>query len=160
MYIGQISLPPDGDTFVVLPGEDVTIAWKLDVSVTDVSGRWWAFLPKANDTFASIVRDGKVDVKPQYSPGPFTITKPSTLILKNVTIQYNGTYTFTIYANGIVTMSHVTVFVAGRCRLYIMLYITFYPTFSGINKFLYSDWFKQVENCKTKRHIICVNSGP
>ncbi|CAB4020569.1 Hypothetical predicted protein, partial [Paramuricea clavata] len=114
---GQISLPPGGDTFVVLPGENVSIAWKLNVSITDVLGRWWTFLPKNDYLFADIIRDGNVIEVPQYSPGPFTITKPSTLILKNVTIQYNGTYTFSILAKGKpIAASIVTVFVAGKCH--------------------------------------------
>ncbi|CAB3986173.1 ---NA--- [Paramuricea clavata] len=115
---GQISLSPGGDTFVVLPGENVSIAWKLNVSITDVLGRWWTFLPKNEYLFADIIRDGNVIEFPQYSPGPFTITKPSTLILKNVTIQCNGTYTFSILAKGKpIAASNVTVFVAGKCHL-------------------------------------------
>jgi hypothetical protein len=148
--VGQISLPPGGDTFVVLPGENVSIAWKLDVNITDVLlGRWWTFLPKNDYLFADIIRDEDVIEMPQYSPGPFAITKPSTLILKNVTIQYNGTYTFSIYANNKSTGSNITVFVAGKCRLYIILYLL--PCFCKIfNIHLYfevlqTNWFRQVQ---------------
>ncbi|CAB4044957.1 ---NA---, partial [Paramuricea clavata] len=108
----QISLPPGGDTFVVLPGENVTIAWKLDVSISDLSLRSWTFLPKGDNSFAEIFRDRDVDKKPQYSPGPFTIKNNATLILKNVNIQYNGTYRFSIVAKGKLTKSDVTVFIA------------------------------------------------
>ena len=107
----------------------MTIAWKLDVRVSDLTVRSWTFLPKENDPFAKILRDGDVLIQTQYSPGPFAITKPSTLILKNVTIQYNGTYTFTIYAKGEFTESVVHVFVTGRYHLYNIYNIPYYPIF-------------------------------
>ncbi|CAB4025521.1 junctional adhesion molecule B-like [Paramuricea clavata] len=65
--------------------------------------------------FANIVNDGHVVENPQYSPGPFKIAKPSTLILENVTIQHNGTYRFLVVAMGQIYTSEVTVFVAGKC---------------------------------------------
>ena len=101
----------------------MTIAWKLDVSVSEITGRSWTFLLKDNDTFAQIIGDGDVVEKPQYSPGPFTITKPSTLILKNVTIQYNGTYKFFVSTLRTSGEPEVTVFVAGKCVLYNILYL-------------------------------------
>ena len=126
----------------------MSIAWKLDVNITDVLGRWWTFLPKNDYLFADIIRDEDVIEMPQYSPGPFAITKPSTLILKNVTIQCNGTYTFSIYANNKSTGSNVTVFVAGKCRLYIILYL-FYPAFAKFLIHLFfevlTNWFRQVQ---------------
>jgi hypothetical protein len=117
LCVGQVSLPPEGNTFVVIPGENVTIAWKLDVSVSDILGRAWTFLPKDNDTFARIIGDGNVVENPQYSPGPFTIKKPSTLILKKVTIQYNGRYRFFVSTLRTSGESEITVFVAGKCVL-------------------------------------------
>jgi hypothetical protein len=146
-FIGQISLPPGGDTFVVLPGENVTIAWKLDVSISDVLVRSWTFLPKDDRTFAEIFREGALAKNPQYSPGPFTITKPSTLLLKNVTIQYNGTYRFFVLAmSGRAYTSEVTVFVAGKCLLFNTLYL-----FSLL--VTYSDWFRQ-SSSKTFPHEV------
>ena len=131
----------------------MTIAWKLDVRVSDLKVRSWTFLPKQNDTFAKILRDGDVLIQTQYSPGPFAITKPSTLILKNVTIQYNGTYRFFVYTKGESTESFVHVSVTGRCHLYNNILYTLLPyfsppdcaQFSGINKLLYSDWFRQLQ---------------
>ncbi|CAB4032156.1 ---NA---, partial [Paramuricea clavata] len=119
--VGQVSLPPEGNTFVVLPGENVTIVWKLDVDVALITGRSWTFLPKGIDTFAAIIGDGGVVGNPQYSPGPFTIIKPATLILKNVTTQYNGTYNFFVSTLRGGENSIVTVFVAGKCMLYNIL---------------------------------------
>ena len=98
----------------------MTIAWKIDVNISDVRIRQWTFLPKGN-TFADIVFDLDVNKYHQNSPGPFTIKRPSTLILKNVNIQYNGTYRFRITAaNGLTTPSDVTMFVAGKWLLIII----------------------------------------
>ena len=131
----------------------MTIAWTLNVSVSDLTIRSWTFLPKKNDTFAEIIADGDVENNTQYSPGPFAIIKPSTLILENVTIQYNGTYRFNIFTKGNPSESFVHVSVTGRCHLYNNILYTllsyFSPPdcaqFSGINKLLYSDWFRQLQ---------------
>ena len=94
----------------------MTLAWQLNVSLPDVLARSWTFLPN-NEPFADIAGDADVREKPQYAPGPFTIKKPSTLILENVTLQYSGIYRFAIYASGKSTESDVTVTVAGKCLL-------------------------------------------
>ena len=55
--------------------------------------------------------------KPQYSPGPFTIKKPSTVILQDVNIHYMqwNIYILGILLNGACWhTSNVHVFVAGR----------------------------------------------
>ena len=144
LCVGQISLPPDGDTFIVLPGKNVTVAWKIDVNISVINIRQWTFLPKGN-FFADIFFNLGVNKYLQNSPGPFTIEKPSTLILKNVNIEYNGTYRFKITdRNGITTSSDVAVFVAGKWLLFNIL--PFYSTSPNdfcsifcINKLLYFD---------------------
>ncbi len=132
--VGQISLPPGGDTFVVLPGQNVTLAWKIDINISDISYRSWTFIPKGmRNIFAGIVLDLDVFEYAQNSPGPFIIKKPSSLILKNVNIQYNGTYRFRIYVHGVYHSSNVHVFVAGK-----YLFFTFLTYFSSkdLAKFL------------------------
>ena len=105
----------------------MTIAWKIDVNISDVRCRRWVFLPFGK-ALADIVLDLDISRIPQNSPGPFTIKKPSTLILKNVNIQYNGTHRFSIIdAYGKTTLSDVTVFVAGKWLLFNIL--PFDPTF-------------------------------
>ena len=111
----------------------MTITWRIDVSISQVTFRTWEFVPKGN-TFAGIVLDFDVNKSPQYSPGPFTIKKPSTLILRNVNIQYNGTFSFSITdSNGITTRSDVTVFVAGKWLLFIIPY--FFTLLVTLHKF-------------------------
>ena len=128
----------------------MTITWKLDVGVPNINFRSWTFDPKG--IFAQITTDGEVVNTTQNSPGPFTITKPSTLILKNVNIQYNGTYSFLVVSGVQSTASLVHVFVAGKCNLYNILYLLtqfftkrFRVIFRHINKLLYSDWFRQLQ---------------
>ncbi len=95
----------------------MTLAWKIDVSMSDVLVRSWTFIPKGN-SFADIPGESDLIEKPQFSPGPFIIKKPSSLILKNVNIQYNGTYRFGIWVHGVFHSSYVHVFVAGKCLLF------------------------------------------
>ena len=104
----------------------MTLAWQLSVSLSDVLARSWTFLPNS-ESFADIPGDADVREKPQYAPGPFTIKKPSTLILENVTTQYSGIYRFGIYAAGKSTESDVTVTVAGKCLLDKILYLFTVP---------------------------------
>ena len=105
----------------------MTIAWKLHVSLSDLQVRSWKFVPKGGN-FANILADSGVIESTRNSPGPFTIKKPSTLILKSVNIKYNGTYSFSIIANGHSTRSDVTVFVAGKCLLFDIPYLIYYPS--------------------------------
>ena len=104
----------------------MTLAWKLEVSLSAVLARSWTFLPNI-ESFAVIGGDADVTRDPQYAPGPFTIKKPSTLILENVTLQYSGIYRFGIYAGGKSTESDVTVTVAGKCLLDKILYLFTVP---------------------------------
>ena len=64
--------------------------------------RSWTFVPKGN-SFADISAELDVIEKPQYSPGPFTIKKLSTLILNNVdfiTMEHIYIYRFGIWIYG------------------------------------------------------------
>ena len=133
--VGQISHPSDGNTFVVLPGQNVTLAWKIHINISDVQVRSWRFLPKGN-SFADIVLDQEVIEKVQYAPGPFIIKKPSTLILKNINIQYNGTYRLGIFVHGVsFYTSYVHVFVAGKYLLK-SLVVTFHLLKDFANLFI------------------------
>ncbi len=111
----------------------MTLAWEIDFNISDLSVRSWRFIPKGN-SFADIPGDLDLIVKPQYSPGPFTIKKPSTVILNNVNTQYNGTYRLGILVYGhLWYTSYVHVFVAGKSLLF-----TLYD-------------FIVLENCETRK---------
>ena len=74
--VGQISHPSDGNTFVVLPGQNVTLAWKIHINISDVQVRSWRFLPKGN-SFAGIVLDQEVieQVRPYYGTRNWRVFK-------------------------------------------------------------------------------------
>ncbi len=114
----------------------MTIAWRLISDVADVQFRTWTFLSHYNKSFAHISGDGNVIPNLQYSPGPFTIKKPATLILENVTIQYDGIYRFISLASGQSYSSDVTVIIEGKCLLYtpftllFSFYVIFYVIFN------------------------------
>ncbi len=95
----------------------MTIAWNLDVNVSDLQFRSWSHVGQSK-SFADITKDGDVDEKPEYSPGPFTIKRPSTLVLEEVNTQYVGKYKFTVVVAGLPYSSDVSVDVEGKCLLY------------------------------------------
>ncbi len=98
----------------------MTIAWKLDVNVSDVQFRSWSHVGQSK-SFADITKDGDVDEKPEYSPGPFTIKRPSTLVLEEINTQYVGKYKFTVVVGGLPYSSDVSVDVEGKCLLFNIL---------------------------------------
>jgi hypothetical protein len=111
----------------------VTIAWKIDhnIPVSDLKIRQWKFLP-TGQTLADIVANGNVTIKSTNFAAWIEIIKPSTLVLKNVDKRFNGKYQFEIRYGAGYTQdeSEVQVFVAGKCMLFIYLYIGLYPFLS------------------------------
>ena len=112
--VGDILLPPEGDTFVAKPGENVTIKWSYRNAGTVF--RFWLFESSdggSAELLASISRNGDPVIEKNISLAGVEIEKPATLVLRNVNLRYNGTYTFSLAAL-IGGMSRVTLFVAGK----------------------------------------------
>ena len=113
---GKIYLPPTGKTVVVSPGNDVVLAWTFDGDTSHVKSRYWRVLSTL-EILGTIFHDGFVQIENSSLPA-VQVKKPATLILKNVSIRYNGTYRFYLttvpYENDthIEENSDVAVFVA------------------------------------------------
>lgn len=89
------------------------IKWDLNTPVSNADTRAWRFL-KTGERIARIVDDGDVSL-PASSLSGVNVTKPATLILKNVSDVHNGTYQFQFEPKiGDADSSSVTVFVAGK----------------------------------------------
>ena len=115
LFLGQLSHPDHGDTFVVLPNSDVEITWNLgNINIKDLTFRQWFLLPST--LLAQIVFNGRVntDRTPPNLVSKTEIKKPSTLILKNVDSSLNGIYQLSIWIGNVKNSSDVTVFVAGK----------------------------------------------
>ena len=129
LCVGKVFLPDHGDTFVVLPGENVTIAWKIDptIPVSDLKVREWQFDP-GNIELAEIINDQNVTIKPgNIFSAWIDVIKPSTLVLRNVDKRFSGKYTFRIRVGATLQLhtSEVEVFVASKRMLFLS-----YPLFS------------------------------
>ena len=117
IFLGKINLPPSGNTVVVFPGNDVVLAWTFDANIDHVKRRYWRIL-SSWEILGTIFHDGSVGIQNSSLPA-LQVKKPATLILKNVSIRYNGTYRFYLtsvpYENGtrIEENSDVALFVAG-----------------------------------------------
>ena len=111
-----IVFPVPGDyTFVVPQGKDARINWKLNEQVSDLITRVWCFRSSdggISEVLAFIIRDGQPNIENGSLPG-VEIEKPATLVLKNVSMRYNGVYSFRISGNVDGTFL-VTLFVAGK----------------------------------------------
>jgi hypothetical protein len=90
------------------PGSTAKIKWSFDVNVSKVDFRAWVFKndePRFRSksshgyTVAYIHDDGDPQIKYKELPG-VAIEKPATLVLKNISINYNGSYGFYIVAPG------------------------------------------------------------
>ena len=103
------------------------IVWKVNASLS-VQGVTWTLLSQ-DGSFAQIGLAG-VTKNTKYSPGPFTIQRPYTLILENVNMQYNGTYRCEILvAGGQYHSSDVTVIIVGKCLLFYYVLVGYVSTF-------------------------------
>ena len=108
---GGIVSPPDGTSFIYLPGSNGTIVWIFDNVLLPSTTRSWFFTSSKgglNKAIATIVGTGTV---PAFiSPG-YKIEGNGTLIINNVDESDNGTYTFALG----LSLSNVVVFIASKC---------------------------------------------
>ena len=115
--LGQITSPPDGSNMTVLPGSTVNITWSFNDDVSQVSFRAWYFTSSdgrfVSNLLASIIRDSQPQIEDIGSSG-VSIVKPATLLLKNVSQTYDGTYQFQLSAPGSGSAFEVVVFIASK----------------------------------------------
>ena len=93
----------------------MTIEWTY--SVTSVFLRSWSFLSGdggPEQLLANITLNGNPVIKKNISLPDVKIEKPATLVLRNVSLLYNGTYIFNLAAFPTSGLSKLTLFVAGN----------------------------------------------
>ena len=114
--LGQIILPPGGNSFIILDGSTAKIKWSLDPTVdpTAIIFRSWTFKSRRGGKekfLGSISGAGKITIATKsYEVG---IKNPATLLLKNVNASYDGTYVFSLLSPGL-SSSKVDVIIAGK----------------------------------------------
>lgn len=117
-YPGEITEPPDGSRKVAVQGKDFTIKWKFSDPVSDGMIRQWYFKNASTSFSLCRIRDDDDNLDFKTDKLEFEITKPASLVLKNVDLHYNGTYTFALLpASGGTFISTVLVFVAGKLSM-------------------------------------------
>ena len=119
LLLAEIVLPPFGNLTYVAKGSNVNLPWTYDFGAKIILQRVWAFSKtgKSSDlkTVASIIVNGKPDIT-NTTLNNVNITKPATLVLKNVNRDNNGTYRFTVTL-GLVSLapfSEIVVIIKGN----------------------------------------------
>ena len=114
-FVGQITVTPEKDKYVVPTGEDLEITWKVNgIEIRDLDSRRWLLDP-SNDILAVITNDGLVNKNNlTILTEGFDIRKPSTLILKNLDDRNNGGYKFRVEEDFKQYESVVTVLVTSK----------------------------------------------
>ena len=96
-------------------GSTEKLIWTFDSPISTVTYREWHFTSSnGSGTTLARILDNIDPLLSKPSLILFAVEKPGTLVLKNITISYNGTYKFTVVANGRGSASEVTVFIAGK----------------------------------------------
>ena len=119
LLLAGIVLPPFGDIIYVAKGSNVNLPWTYDFGAKIILQKVWAFskIGKPSDlkTVASIIVDGKPDIT-NTTLNNVNITKPATLVLKNVNLDNNGTYRFTVALGGVsvAPFSEIVVIIQGN----------------------------------------------
>ncbi|XP_028416919.1 neural cell adhesion molecule 1-like [Dendronephthya gigantea] len=111
---GKLSPPLDGDNLVFVNGSTAKIQWSVSDGLSEEQFRYWAFSSGDGSEnaveLARIVDDGVV--VNQNSPLDFEIEKPATLVLKNVSQNYNGEFRFILVTSEDCGQSDVLVRIA------------------------------------------------
>ena len=99
LLLAEIVLPPIGNLIYVANGSNVNLPWTYDFGAKIILQRVWSFRKNGSSsdlkTVATIIVDGK-PVIDNTTLNNVDVTKPATLVLKNVTLDNNGTYRFTV----------------------------------------------------------------
>ena len=86
--------------------------WSFDDDIKSFSVRTWTFTPsngRRRVNLAIIIGDGNVQMlSTSYE---VEVEKPATLVLKNLNLNYNGTYQFSMSPGG---SCAVVVYIAGK----------------------------------------------
>ena len=119
LLLAEIVLPPFGNLTYVAKGSNVNLPWTYDFGAKIILQRVWAFSKtgKSSDlkTVASIIVNGKPDIT-NTTLNNVNITKPATLVLKNVNLDNNGTYRFTVTLGlvSVAPFSEIVVIIKGN----------------------------------------------
>ena len=100
----------------VLPGSTVNIKWSFSHDVSQVLVRVWYFT-SSDGSFVQVLASIIDDQNPQIFKSDLSgvsIVKPATLLLRNVSQTYDGTYRFDILGRGGSESSQVVVFIASK----------------------------------------------
>ena len=99
-----------------MKGSTAKIPWSYNENSSEEHFRYWAFSSGDGslnpNELARIVDD--VVVENRSSPLSFEIEKPATLVLKNVSQIYHGTYKFILVTSEGCGQSDVSVLIAGK----------------------------------------------
>ena len=105
---------------VVVKGSDVEIAWTFDNDISQVISRIWWFKKTGSSNFKRLAFIHFDDQDPTILNGSslsrFEVVKPATLLLKNIDLDYTGTYGILLQELKRIDRSFVTVFVVGTVK--------------------------------------------
>ena len=119
LLLAEIFLPPFGNLIYIANGSNVNLPWTYDFGAKIIVQRVWAFSKtgKSSDlkALATIIVDRKPDIT-NTTLNNVNITKPATLVLKNVNLDNNGTYRFTVALGGVsvAPFSEIVVIIQGN----------------------------------------------
>ncbi|XP_028416901.1 tyrosine-protein kinase-like otk [Dendronephthya gigantea] len=113
---GQLQAPSAGSTLVFTNGSTAKITWPYKADISKLNFRSWSFISsktKKLETLATIVGNGTSVTKSASSLHDFEIETPTTLILKNIDVTYDGTYQFVLTPSRD-AVSNVVVYIAEK----------------------------------------------
>ena len=104
LLLAEIVLPPFGNRIYIANGSNVNLPWTYDFGAKIIVQRVWAFSKNGSSSdlknLVTIIVDGKPDIT-NTTLNNVNIRKPATLVLKNVNLDNNGTYRFTVTPAGV-----------------------------------------------------------
>ena len=111
--LGSVIPPSSGTSVTFMPGSTGKIVWSFTDDIKNFSIRSWTFTPsdgRPQVGLARIIGYGAfLMLTTSYE---VEIEKPATLVLKNINLNYNGTYKFSLSPSD--GPSDVVVYIAGK----------------------------------------------
>ena len=130
-YVAAISLPSYGNVTYVTKRSDVSLVWTYDFGVSATIGiKQWFFINTSSSsdvTLLIFLNGGNPKIDPKSPFKDIDVNKPATLVLKNVNLDHNGTYRFTVTVDGITTppFSEILVIIQGEKLIGFVVFIMF-----------------------------------
>ena len=113
--LGAVYPPSNRTNVTFTPGSTEKLVWSFTDDIKGIFFRSWTFTPSDGQpevSLATIIGDGNPLI--HISSYQIEVEKPATLVLKNVSLVYDGTYQFSLADGTSASLAVIYIYIAGK----------------------------------------------